>query len=78
MDPFFKLVKCDKSDNSIENNVNRWPVIISSQVVAGDSDAKGKNNKKLETKVKIKIKIKIRIKNKKIKIKNELKNNYNS
>jgi len=46
VDPFFKLVKCDKSDNSIENNVNRWPVIISSQVVAGDSDAKGKNNKK--------------------------------
>ena len=33
IDPFFKLVKCDKSDTSIENNVHSWPVIISSQVV---------------------------------------------
>ncbi|ORX82072.1 DUF676-domain-containing protein [Anaeromyces robustus] len=37
-DPFFKLVKCDKNDNSIENNINSWPVIISSQVVNDASD----------------------------------------
>jgi len=47
MDPFFKLVRCDKNDNSIENNVNSWPVIISSQVVKDNKE----KNKELEIKV---------------------------
>ncbi|ORX53867.1 DUF676-domain-containing protein [Piromyces finnis] len=46
VDPFFKLVKCDKNDTSIENNVHSWPVIISSQVVNEEVE----NDKEIEIK----------------------------
>ena len=46
-DPFFKLVKRDKSDNSVENSLNSWPVIISSQVISDSLE----KNKDLEIKV---------------------------
>jgi hypothetical protein len=57
MDPFFKLVRCDKNDNSIENNVNSWPVIISSQVVKDNKE----KNKELEIKDILKINWKMKL-----------------
>jgi len=59
VDPFFKLVKRDKADNSVENNLNNWPVIISSQVISDslekskDLEIKNIMTEKMENEIKV-------------------------